>query len=57
MGLVGVGAIRNLYRAQGIASSDPGEQADAARSVALCVVGFGITGYLAYRIFFAKDDD
>lgn len=57
MGLVGVGAARNLARAQGIASSDPAEQGEAVRNLALAVVGLGGAGYLAYRIFFKDKDD
>jgi len=48
-GLAGVGALRNLYRAQGLGSPDPAEKADAARCVAICVVGFAIAGYLGYK--------
>jgi len=48
-GLTGVGAARNLYRAQGIASVDPDERASAAKSIALAVVGFAIAGYLGYK--------
>lgn len=57
IGLAGVGAVRNLYRAQGIASSDPAEQGDAARSLAICLVGAAIAGYLGYRVFVRKNSD
>lgn len=58
IGLAGVGAARNLYRAQGIASSDPAQQGAAARNLALGVVGLGIAGYLAYKLYSKdKDDD
>lgn len=57
-GLTGVGAARNLYRSQSLASSDPAEQGDAARSLALGVLGVAITGYLGYKIYSSyKDDD
>lgn len=55
MGLAGVGALRNLYRAQHLGADDPSLRGDAARSAALCVVGFGVVGYLAYRLL-KKDD-
>ncbi len=54
-GLAGVGTLRNLYRAQGIASSDPVEQSDAARSVALALVGGAIAAYLGYKAFSTKE--
>lgn len=56
MGLVGVGALRNLYRSQHLASDDPSLRADAARGLALGVVGVGVVGYLAYRIFWKGKD-
>ncbi len=56
-GVTAVGAARNLYRSQGIASSDPTEQSDAARSLAIGVVGVAILGYLGYRIWAAKEGD
>ena len=49
-GLTGVGTLRNLYRVQGLGSSDPAEQGAAAKSLAICLVGAGITGYLVYKI-------
>lgn len=49
-GIAGVGALRNLYRVQGLGSSDPAEQGAAAKSLAICLVGAGITGYLVYKI-------
>ena len=55
IGLVGVGAIRNLFRAQHLGSNDAALRGDATRSAALCVVGFGVVGYLVYRIL--KEDD
>ena len=55
-GLTGVGALRNLYRAQGLGSSDPAEKNDAARSLALGVVGLGILGFLGYKLYQSKDD-
>jgi len=48
-GLAGVGALRNLYRAQGLGSSDPTEQGDAAKSLAIALVGAAIAGYLGYK--------
>jgi len=54
-GLTGVGALRNLYRTQGIASSDPSEQSDAARSAALALVGGAIAVYLGYKAFSTKE--
>ena len=56
-GITGVGAARNLYRSQGIASSDPAEQSDAARSLAIGVVGLAALGYLGYKIWSAKEGD
>lgn len=56
-GLTAVGAARNLYRSQGIASSDPAEQGDAARSLAIGVVGLAALGYLGYKIWSAKEGD
>lgn len=50
-GLAGVGALRNLYRSQGLGSADPREQADAARSLAIGLVGVAIAGYLGYKAF------
>lgn len=50
-GLTGVGAVRNLYRSQGIASSDPDERGDAAKAIALSVVGLAIAGYLGYKAY------
>lgn len=55
-GLAGVGALRNLYRAQGVGSPDPAERADAARSLAIGLVGVAIAGYLGYKAF-AKESD
>lgn len=49
-GFVATGAVRNLYRAQGIASADPATQNQAARSLAIGVVGLGLAGYLTYLI-------
>lgn len=56
-GLTGVGAARNLYRSQSLASSDPAEQGDAARSLALGVLGVAITGYLGYKIYSSYKDE
>lgn len=56
-GLTGVGALRNLYRAQGISSTDPEEKSDAARSLALGVIGVAIVGFIGYKIYSRKDDD
>lgn len=56
-GLTGIGTIRNLYRSQGIASSDPAEQGDAARSLALGVLGVAIVGYVGYKIYSSSKDD
>jgi hypothetical protein len=56
-GLAGVGTIRNLYRSQGIASSDPAEQGDAARSLALGVIGVAIVGFLGYKIWKSRKED
>lgn len=57
-GVAAVGAARNLYRSQGIASADPDQQGESVRCLALGVVGLGIAGYLAYRIYSNdKDDD
>ncbi len=56
MGLVSVGAIRNLYRSQHLASDDPQLRSDAARGLALGVVGLGVVGYLAYRCFWKEED-
>ena len=56
LGLAGIGAARNLCRAQGIASADPAESGEAVRNLALGVVGLAGAGYLAYRLFF-KDED
>jgi hypothetical protein len=55
-GLAGIGTVRNLYRSQGIASSDPAEQSDAARSLAIGVVGLGIVGFLGYKIWNSNKD-
>lgn len=55
-GLAGVGAARNLYRAQGIASNDPAERGDAARSLALGLIGLGIVGFLGYKIYSSSKD-
>jgi hypothetical protein len=49
-GLAGVGALRNLYRVQGLGSSDPAEQGDAAKSLAIALVGGAIAGYLVYKV-------
>ncbi len=54
-GLASVGALRNLYRSQGLGSSDPVEQGNAAKSLAIALVGGGIAGYLGYKAFFSKD--
>lgn len=56
-GLAGVGTLRNLYRSQGIASSDPAEQGDAARSLALGVIGVAIVGFLGYKIWQSQKED
>lgn len=56
-GLTSVGAARNLYRAQGIASADPTEQGDAARSLALGVIGVAIVGFIGYKIYSSRKDD
>ncbi len=57
-GLTGVGALRNLYRSQGIASTDSAEKSDAARSLALGVIGLGIVGFLGYKLYnSSKDND
>lgn len=50
-GLASVGAVRNLYRAQGIGSGDASVQSDAARSLAIGLVGVAIAGYLGYKAF------
>jgi serine/threonine-protein kinase len=55
--LTAVGTVRNLYRSQGIASSDPAEQGDAARSLALGVIGVAIVGFLGYKIYSSRKDD
>jgi len=49
-GIAGVGALRNLYRSQGLGSSDPIEQGAAAKSLAIALVGGGIAGYLVYKV-------
>ena len=54
-GLTAIGTARNLYRSQGLGSTDPTEKADAARSFALAVVGVAIVGYLGYRIYNRKE--
>lgn len=56
-GLTGVGAVRNLYRSQAIASSDPTEQSDAVRSLAIGVIGVAIAGYLGYKIYSSHKDE
>lgn len=56
-GFAGVGTLRNLYRSQGIASSDPAEQGDAARSLALGVIGVAIVGFIGYKIYTSRKDD
>lgn len=56
-GVAAVGAARNIFRSQGIASSDSAQQSESVRSLALGVVGLGIAGYLAYKIYSSKDDD
>lgn len=56
-GLTGVGALRNLYRSQGIASADSAEQSDAARSLALGVIGVAIVGVIGYKIYNSRKDD
>lgn len=57
VGLIGVGALRNLYRAQGLSSPDPEVKHDAARSVALFLVGGALAGYLGYKVFTSSKDD
>lgn len=57
VGLIGMGALRNLYRAQGLSSPDPQVKGDAARSLAICVVGFALAGYLGYKIWHSSKDD
>lgn len=54
-GLAAIGTVRNLYRSQGLGSLDPSEKSDAARSLALSVVGLAIVGYLGYRIYNRKE--
>lgn len=56
IGVTGFGALRNLYRSHGLGSVDPAEQSEAGRSLALGVVGVGLCGYLAYRLFFKEDE-
>lgn len=56
-GLTSVGIVRNLYRSQGIASSDPAEQGDAARSLALGVIGLGIVGFIGYKLYTSSKDN
>jgi hypothetical protein len=56
VGLIGVGALRNLYRAQGLSSPDPEVKHDAARAVALFLVGGALAGYLGYKIFSSNKD-
>ncbi len=56
-GLASVGTVRNLYRSQGIASADPAEQGDAARSLALGVIGVAIVGFIGYKIYSSRKDD
>ncbi len=56
-GLASVGTVRNLYRSQGIASADPTEQGDAARSLALGVIGVAIVGFIGYKIYSSRKDD
>ena len=56
VGLIGVGALRNLYRAQGLSSPDPEVKHDAARAVALFLVGGALAGYLGYKVFTSNKD-
>jgi len=56
-GLAAVGTVRNLYRSQGIASSDASEQGDAARSLALGVIGVAIVGFIGYKIWNSRKDN
>ena len=56
VGLIGVGALRNLYRVQGLSSPDPEVKADAARSLAICLVGGALAGYLGYKIWSKESD-
>ncbi len=51
VGLIGVGALRNLYRAQGLSSPDPEAKGDAAKALALCLVGTALAGYVGYRLW------
>ena len=54
-GLTAIGTARNFYRSQGLGSADTAERNDAARSLALAVVGLAIVGYLGYRISKRKE--
>lgn len=56
-GLATVGTIRNLYRSQGIGSSDPAERGDAARSLALGLIGVAIVGVLGYKLYSSSKDN
>jgi hypothetical protein len=57
VGLTAVGGVRNLFRAQGLRSDDPGERSDAARSLALGFVGFAVAGYFAWKIWKDRSND